>query len=132
MLAYFRKCRFLSALLVSTMLSLSLQPLAQASMVGTDELLLQQQTEFERETLITAIDREEVRQVLVQHGVDPQQAKERIASLTDDELQAVKQKFDEMPAGGSIGGVILTIFLVLLLTDILGYTDVFPFVKKHK
>ena len=45
-------------------------------------------------------------------------------------------QIERLPAGGSAIGVIigaaLIVFLVLLATDILGYTDVFPFVKKHK
>ena len=41
---------------------------------------------------------------------------------------------DPLPAGGDALGVILgvalIVFLVLLITDIMGYTDIFPFVKK--
>jgi len=42
-----------------------------------------------------------------------------------------------LPAGGSsalgiVIGAILIVFIILLITDILGYTSVFPFTKKHR
>jgi hypothetical protein len=56
--------------------------------------------------------------------------------LSDSEAIAIADQIEQLPAGGSAIGVIigaaLIIFLVLLVTDILGYTDVFPFVNKHK
>jgi hypothetical protein len=45
----------------------------------------------------------------------------------------IADKMDQLPAGGSTFGVIIgaavIIFIVLLITDILGYTDIFTFVK---
>jgi hypothetical protein len=64
-------------------------------------------------------------------GVDPQAARERVAALSDAELQAVAGNVQTLPAGGDgILGVAVLIFLVLLFTDIMGYTHIFPFVKK--
>jgi len=58
-------------------------------------------------------------------------AKQRVASMTDEEVRALNQKIDEMPAGSGVVGAVVLIFLVLLITDIAGLTDVFPFVKKN-
>jgi hypothetical protein len=66
--------------------------------------------------------------------VNPEEAKARVDSLTDQEIAKIAARIDQLPAGGDGLGVIVgaavLIFLVLLLTDILGITDIFPFVKK--
>jgi hypothetical protein len=51
----------------------------------------------------------------------------RVAALTDEEVHKVAGKLDQIPAGGDILGVLLTVFIILLITDILGLTKVFPF-----
>jgi hypothetical protein len=50
--------------------------------------------------------------------------------MTDEEVRALNQKMDEMPAGSGVVGAVVLVFLVLLITDIVGWTDVFPFVNK--
>ena len=82
------------------------------------------------------ISREDIQNYLTKQGIDPLEAKVRVDSLTDSEAVMVAEQLEGLQAGGSAIGVIigaaLIVFLVLLATDILGYTDVFPFVKKHK
>ena len=63
------------------------------------------------------------------HGVTTADAVLRVANLTDSQVLNIHQRMDEMPAGAGAGGLILTVFLVLLITDIVGYTDIFPFVR---
>jgi hypothetical protein len=79
--------------------------------------------------------REDVQRQLILHGIDPAEAQARVDTLSDAEAIEVANRVDQLPAGGSavgiIVGAILIVFLVLLLTDLLGLTDVFPFVKKH-
>ena len=66
-------------------------------------------------------------------GVDPAEAIERVKAMSDREVQQASGKIDASPAGGSVIGIvlgsILFVFLVLLLTDILCLTSVFPFTK---
>jgi hypothetical protein len=57
-------------------------------------------------------------------------AKQRVSSMTDEEVRALNQKMDEMPAGSGVVGALVLIFVVLLFTDIMGWTDVYPFVNK--
>ena len=88
-------------------------------------------------TLINGLlSRAEVQAQLKLHGIDPLEAKARVESLSDAEAVDVASRIDQLPAGGSavgvIVGAILLVFLVLLITDLLGLTDVFPFVKKHR
>lgn len=122
--------RGIGGVVVMTLTLLSLQTSAYAGMVGTGEVIDQQQAVVDRGQLLTALDREDVRRQLVAMGVDPQAAQERVAALSDQEIQSLNGRVQSLPAGGDVLGIAVFIFLVLLLTDILGYTDVFPFVKK--
>jgi hypothetical protein len=75
-----------------------------------------------------------VRQQLQSHGVNAADAKARVAALNDAELAQLSSRIDSLPAGGDVGilGFVLVVFLVLLLTDILGFTHIFPFTKPIK
>ena len=115
--------RLIAMLLI---LSLALPLPAHAGMVATETLL-------DRERIATLLERAEVRAQLQAYGVNPAEVKARVAALTDAEAAELAVKIDQLPAGGaSVLGVILIVFLVLLLTDILGYTKVFPFTKPMK
>lgn len=103
---------------------------ASAAIIGTDAALRAPQAQTERARISAALEREDVRQSLLAAGVDPDQAAARVAALSDSEIEALAERMDRMPAGGDALGVVAFIFVVLLITDILGLTDVFPFVKK--
>lgn len=118
MIAYFRRC--VAALLV---VSLLFPFAAHAGLVATDAAL-------DHQRLGQFLERADVQRELRARGVDPAQARERAAALTDAEAAQIVSNIDELPAGGvGIIGAILIVFLVLLITDILGYTKVFPFTK---
>jgi len=131
MLNRLRRCRFLTALLAVSILFVSVQPAANAAIVSTSELVATEQSKIGKEYLLNSLEREEVRTALTSQGVDLGMAKQRIASMTDEEVRALNQKMDEMPAGSGVVGALLIVFLVLLITDIVGLTDVFPFVNKQ-
>lgn len=88
-----------------------------------------------RNYILGVLAREEVQAVLTAQGIDSQEAKRRLDSLTDAEVIRFAKEIKQLPAGGgafgTIVGAALIVFLVLLITDIMGFTDVFPFVKKH-
>jgi len=84
----------------------------------------------DRERIAAALDRADVRTELAARGVSLADAQARVAALTDAEAAELAARLDSLPAGGiDILGVALVVFLVLLLTDILGYTKIFPFTK---
>lgn len=113
------------------MLALSLHlPAANAAIIGTEAVVHAAQAQQERSRIHEALNREEVKAKLASLGVDPAQVQARVDALTDDEAQRLAKNLDEMPAGGDIVGALVLIFLVLLVTDLLGLTDVFPFTKK--
>ena len=74
------------------------------------------------------LSRDEVQTELVARGIDPTEAKSRVAALTDDEASSLASQLDKAPAGGIIGAILL-VFFVLLITDILGFTKVYPFTR---
>jgi len=84
--------------------------------------------------LVTVLEREDVARTLADLGVDRAEAVRRVAGLTDAEAQLALDQFDSLPAAGDgvgvVIGAVVFIFVVLLITDILGFTNVFPFVKK--
>jgi hypothetical protein len=52
-----------------------------------------------------------------------------VSSLSDAQVQQIHQRIDEMPAGSGALGTVAFIFLVLVITDLTGLTDVFPFIR---
>jgi hypothetical protein len=103
-------------------------PVSQAAMIGTDQIISSTQTQSDRAHLIETLSRADLADQLRSAGVDPVQLQDRVNSLTDDEVALLNEHLDQMPAGGGILGVAVFIFVVLLITDVLGYTDIFPFV----
>jgi len=109
---------------------------AQAAMVTTDQVVVQSEVAGDRARVMRFMAREDVRQQLQALGIDPDEAARRTESLSDDEIQQIADKMDELPAGQSVIGVlvfvVVVLFLVLLITDLLGVTDVFPFINKRR
>ena len=108
--------------------------LAQAKMVTTDQVIEHADPGSDRERVESFLLREGVQRQLVLLGINPEEAASRVASLSNEEIQQITGRLDELPAGeGGVGvvvGAILIIFLVLLITDLMGLTDVYPFVNK--
>ena len=101
---------------------------AQAGMVGTASLTsnsMQMTTGVE--TL--AEQRRWIQTQLETNGVESAEAALRVSSLSDAQVQQIHQRIDEMPAGSSALGTVAFIFLVLVITDLTGLTDVFPFIR---
>lgn len=122
-----------SHLVAFGILALSLHlPAAQAGMIGTEAVVNAAQVQQDRERLRSTLNRNDVRAQLIARGVDPAQVQARVDSLTDQEVQTLTGKMDQLPAGGDGLELLIFIFIVLLITDILGFTNVFPFVKHPK
>jgi hypothetical protein len=86
----------------------------QAGMISTDQMLQQ----GARERLITELQKQEVQQQLVDMGVDPNEALNRVQNLTDTEIAELNQQIDALPAGGRGSNnlvIVLLIIIVLLL-----------------
>ena len=101
---------------------------AYAGMVESTTAIQQAMQQVQRADLNSWLERADVQSKLIEFGVDPAAAKERVAAMTEDEIHRLNQGLGDMPAGGDVLGIILLIFLVFVITDMLGATDVFPFV----
>ena len=110
--------RFLSSVLIVCLAGIGLP--ANAGMIATDG---------DRAHIFGILDRDEVRTQLEARGVNPADVKARVAAMTDEEAAQLAAQIDSLPAGGDVLGVILTVFIVLLITDILGFTKIFPFTR---
>jgi hypothetical protein len=104
-------------------------PAANAALVGTEAVVSAAQAQQDRERVLNTLNRDDVRAQLEARGVDPAQVQARLQSLTDEEVQTLATNMDQLPAGGDALGLLVLIFLVLLFTDIMGFTNIFPFVK---
>lgn len=123
-----RQCRkALAAACAALLLVATIAP-AQAAMVGTDQVLADVRVENQRAELIRMIERDEVRQQLQAMGVEPAHAKERVQRMTQAELAQLHGRMNEAAAGGDALGVALVVFIVFVITDVIGATDIFPFI----
>jgi hypothetical protein len=108
---------------------------AWAAMIGTDSIIDADRSQQTRDRLNHLLAREDIRAALVSRGIDPQEAKARIESLTDAEVDRIADMMDQLPAGSGFFEtfliVVFLVFIILLFTDIYGYSDVFPFVNKR-
>lgn len=107
-------------------MQLMVVPAAQAAMVGNDVVIQQQDRAELKAKVMQVMDHKAAAQTLEKYGVDKEQVSQRLDRLTDQELQQLAQKADELPAGQSVLGAVLLIILILILLDLLGATNIFP------
>jgi hypothetical protein len=103
-------------------------PEAAPALITSDELAAAERSPAQAD-LLRMLSRDEVVAALQARGVSAQAARERVAALTDEEAARVAAQIDRLPAGGDGIGAIVFIFVLLLITDILGFTKVFPFTR---
>jgi hypothetical protein len=135
----FRMSAFTRVVAFTVSLALSTVALAQPGQLTliTTEQVAQEQAvaarsaegDVSRERLVAQLDRPELVAKLEQWGVTPEQARARVDALSDEEAQRLVAQIDEAPAGAGVLGTIVFIFVLLLVTDILGLTKVFPFTR---
>jgi hypothetical protein len=114
-----------------SLLDLSVQS-ARAGLIGTETVMNAGADQKARTQVTEFLGRQEVQQALSRQGIDPAEAKDRVASLSEKEVARVAKMLDRLPAGGDTGtvvGVALLVFFILLISDILGYTNIFGFVR---
>jgi hypothetical protein len=103
-----------------------------ATMIGTDQVLSAQAARHNQERIAAALERPDVIAQLEQFGVSKSDAQSRVAALTDAEAATLAHQIDSLPAGGaSVLGTLLFVFVLLLVTDLLGLTRIFPFTRTN-
>ncbi len=101
---------------------------AQAAMVGTAQIVgvaggqvLDQKVMQQKRDWIQA--------ELVKGGISPAESALRVSSMSDNQVMQIHKRMDEMPAGAGAAGTIVLIFAILVVTDLMGVTDIFPFIR---
>ena len=114
---------------LATSMPVMAQPTPTPALITTEEAL----ATSVQQRVATLLDRTEVRDALAARGVDAAQVEARVAALTDDEARVLAERLDQLPAGASdVLGILFAVFIILLITDILGLTKVFPFTRPIK
>lgn len=124
---YLRQFSLVMAVLLAFATTLSTT--AHAGMVGTGEVLHQQQIDLDRQQLLSMLETQEVKDKLADMGVSEDQVAERINNLTPEELADFEQQLAEAPAGQDVVGIIVLFLLVFIITDMLCATDLFSFIN---
>ena len=116
----------LSALMVWSTLLVSG---ANAAVVSTADMLVEHQQFEGRQAVKDFVNRDEVKQVMLDLGVSSQDVDSRIDGMTSAELAELNASLQDAPAGAGLVGVALTVFIVFVITDVIGATDIFPFIR---
>jgi hypothetical protein len=129
-----KKSKTVAVLLITSLVQ-SVVPIvpAMASVIGNEQVLERQSAAESRSTVTAFMNREDVRAQFKSLGVNPDEAAQRVAALSDGEVAELADRIQSSPAGqgfGSIVGAAVLIFIVLVITDVLGFTHVFNFTNK--
>lgn len=118
--------------LITAFTFIGLTQSARAAIIGTNQVAAAGTGDYDRSYILSRMERPEIQAQLEKLGVDKADAQSRVAALTDEQAASVRDKIDSLPAGGDgIIGALLLIFIILLVTDILGLTKVFPFTRSR-
>jgi len=123
------KFRRNTALIMILLMSLFQVQISQAAMVSTNNAIQMQQLQMDRTEILDLFAQDNLRSQLTQMGVDANAASDRIANMTDAEIMQLNERLKDMPAGEGVGGVLLVVFIVFVITDVLGATDIFSFIR---
>lgn len=119
--------KFITTGILSMMLIFSMGQ-ATAGVYSSEQVIANQQHQYNKQQVLSFVDTAEVQSKLMQLGVSPEDAKQRIAAMTTAELDALNNELNDMPAGGIVG-TIVTVLVVIAVLDVLGITDVYPFIR---
>ena len=121
--------RFTATVLIASTTLLGMPMMAQAVIVSSSEAMASATQSDARAKVAAVLAREDVRSGLAERGLSAEQAQERVRAMSDEEVASLAGRIDQAPAGGDILGILFTVFIVLLITDILGLTKVYPFTR---
>jgi len=125
--------RFFVCVVIGSFTFVGITQSAQAALISTEQIHAANAnaTQGNLDAITAALERPEVIAHLERLGVSKDDAQARVAALTDAEAAALAGQIDSLPAGGDVVGALVLIFVILLVTDILGLTKVFPFTRSR-
>ena len=105
---------------------------AQAAIIANAQLIEQVQQANDKDVLLQTINRVDVQEQLLGMGVNTAELESRINQMTQQEIAQLSQQINDLPAGGDLLGIIVLLFIVFIITDVIGATDIFPFIHPVK
>ncbi len=117
--------------LITSVMLLGFTQSVQATMISTEQVVTAASAEQNRAKVAASFERADVQAELQRMGINTDDARARVAAMTDAETASIAKQVDSLPAGadGGIIGTLVFIFVLLLVTDIMGLTKVFPFTR---
>ena len=101
---------------------------ASADVYSSEQVISHQQFNYDKQQVLSFVGNAQVQQKLIELGVSPADAQQRIANMTHQEINALNSQLNDMPAGGIID-VVVTVLVVVAVLDLMGITDVYPFIN---
>lgn len=120
--------RTLALILSISLISLTFGQ-AQAAIITNNQVIHQAQQAIDKDALLQSINQADVQEQLANMGVATADIESRINQMTQEEIAQINQQMNELPAGGDVLGIIVLIFIIFIITDVIGATDIFPFIK---
>lgn len=117
------------ALSAQLVLATQTATMAQAQMIGTETAITKYTALADRQLLLDEMQKSEIQAEIVALGVDPAEAEARLAALSDAEISSILTQMEENSAGADIVGTLFTVFIILLVTDLLCFTNLFNFTR---
>ena len=113
--------RWIVAMMVGILVNMGVLGAASAAMVGTQDAMgADHRAEIDR-----VLSRDDVRQQLLAYGVSEEMIDTRMDAMTDEELATVANEFEQLPAGAGVIEVVGIVFIVLLILELVGVTNIF-------
>ena len=116
---------FVIQLVSISLLSLGLAQTSSGGMITTQQIIQAEERGARITRVETMLAREDVARQLVRFGVDPQAVQSRVSSLSDTELLAMEGRLDRQVAGGDAVAIVGAVFIVLIILELMGITDIF-------
>jgi hypothetical protein len=122
----FEKARGALMRLISvSIICMGFAQVAPAGMIGTGYLLEDESRAASISRMDILLAREDVGRQLEAFGVDRAMVMERLDALSTAELLELEGQLDSQVAGGDIIALIGAVFVVLLILELVGVTDIF-------
>lgn len=117
--------RAFARILIVALAAASWPQFVAAAPVDTGVLLQKENADTQVFRVQAALAREDVRRAMIALGVDPTAARERVATLTPEELAMLEGELDQLPAGGDFWAVVGITFVVLIILELTGVINIF-------
>lgn len=101
---------------------------AQAAIVSSQQIIYHASDLDTKQALLQTLQRDDIQQQLATMGVSPDDLEQRVNHMTPQEMAQLNQQMAQLPAGSSALGTLLFVFIIFVITDVIGATDIFPFI----